>query len=177
MKKFAILLSGLALSALPCTSALADNLNFNFTGATFSGSGALTFAGSTGPAVITAATGSVMYGGSTYSLALLPVGGFAGNDNLFTGSTIAPFDFNGVGLSLVGSSNIALNLYTVPPITTNFELLGVNGGPQIGTETASYNASISATPPTTVTPEPGSLALLGTGALGVVGVLRRKLAV
>ncbi len=177
MKRLAILLSGLALSALPCTSALADDLTFNFTGSTFSGSGALTFAGSTGPALITSATGTVSYNGTDYSIALLPVGGFAGNDNMFTGDLTNPFNFNGVGLSLLGSDNLALSLYTVPPDPTNYELLGINGGPQIGTETASFNASIVPTPPPTVTPEPGSLALLGTGALGVVGVLRRKLSV
>ncbi len=174
MKKLAILLSGLALSALPCATALADDLNFNFTGGTFSGSGALTFTNATG--LITSATGTVSYMGSNYSIALIPVNGFAGNDNLFSGNTSLPFDFNGVGLSLLGSSNIALSLYNVPPSTTPYELLGVNGGPQIGTENASFNATVSATPIST-TPEPGSLALLGTGALGAFGILRRKLSV
>ena len=194
MKRLAILLSGLALSALPCTNALASDLTFSFGNGTvqgtsgpgsvpYSGSGTLTYTttGTANTYLVTAGTGTVSYGGTTYAISLLPTGnlGFAGNDNLFFNPAPNAFDFNGVAFSLTGSPNYALSLFSaLNPATssiTDYELLGVNGGQQLSQQ---YSAiSVTLVPPSTVTPEPGSLALLGTGALGVFGILRRKLSV
>ncbi len=189
MKRLAILLSGLAISALPCTSALASNLTFSFSNGTivgtsgpasvpFSGTGNLTYTttGTTGTYLVTAGTGTVNYNGTSFAISLLPVNNFADNDNLFFNPAPNAFDFNGVGFSLTGSPNFGLSLFSAPINggTSDFELLGVNGGAQLSQQISPISVNLM---PSTVTPEPGSLALLGTGALGAFGVLRRKLSV
>ena len=45
-----------------------------------------------------------------------------------------------------------------------------------GTQFVLDNVTISATAPVTVTPEPSSFALLGTGILGVAGMMKRRFA-
>ncbi len=188
MKKLAILLTGFALSALPCTSALADTFGFNFTGPTFSANGTATYipTATTNQFLVTAGSGTLSYNGSTYALSLLPPDsmfntGFAGNDNLFFTPPNAPFNFNGIAFLVAGlTPNTGLNLFTdTPPggTLTYFELLGIITGNQISQETSPISITLNPTPtPGTVTPEPGSLALLGTGALGAFGILRRKFA-
>lgn len=171
MKKLAILLSGLAISAMPCTSALAES--FSFSGPTFSASGNFTYTttATSGVFLGSTITGSALVGGTTVSITgLAPVASFLGNDNLYyTGAAAAaltggrPFDFDGFAFTL--SNGDAITLYST--MGTDYEILGnFSNGAQIATQSAPIN----------VTPEPGSLALLGTGALGLVGVLRRKFA-
>ena len=171
MNKLAILLSGLALSAMPCTSALADN--FSFSGSTFSASGSFTDTTTATPGVFlgNTITGSALIGTTVATITgFAPVTTFLGNDNLYyTGAAAIaltggrPFDFDGFAFTL--SNGDAITLFS--DTGGDFEILGnFSTGAQIATENA----------PISITPEPGSLALLGTGALGVVGILRRKFA-
>ncbi len=171
MKKLAILLSGLAISAMPCTAALADT--FSFSGSTFSASGNFTYSNTATSGVFlgNTITGSALIGTTVATITgLAPIAGFLGNDNLYyTGAAAValtggrPFDFQGFAFTL--SNGDAITLFS--DRGSDFEILGnFATGAQIASESAPIN----------VTPEPGSLALLGTGALGVVGVLRRKFA-
>lgn len=171
MKKLAILLSGLAISAMPCTSALADT--FSFSGPTFSASGNFTYANTAAAGVFLGSTisGTALIGTTVATITgLAPIAGFLGNDNLYyTGAAAAaltggrPFDFQGFAFTL--SNGDAITLFSDGG--ADFEILGnFSNGAEIATETS----------PISVTPEPGSLALLGTGALGFVGILRRKFA-
>lgn len=179
MKKLAILLGGLALSALPCTSALAES--FSFTGSTFSASGNFNYSNTAAAETFlgTSVSGTAVVNGSTTNITgIAPLQSFLGNDNLFfTGNAAAantdgrPFDFKGFAFTL--SNGDAVTLFS--DRGGDFEILGVfANGQQITTETSPISVSSS---PIGVTPEPGSLALLGTGALGAFGILRRKLAV
>jgi hypothetical protein len=77
-------------------------------------------------------------------------------------------------LSITGMGNFTgtgLVTYDSTPAQFQFTSQYV-AGQTVGTLT-SFSASASATPPPTI-PEPASLALFGTGIVGIVGLARRK---
>jgi hypothetical protein len=182
MNKCSVLVCGLALATLSSTPMFADTVfSFNFTGNStsyglpstpFSGSGEFDTQATTtaGEFKIIGVTGTI---DDLAITSLVAPGGNYGNDNLLlytAGDASASLDSNGVQVVLGDNLKYAyLFLNTTLSPAGDTELVFLNG----------EDAPISITPsisPSAV-PEPGSLALLGTGALGLIGTLRRRMAV
>lgn len=178
--KLSALLCGLVLAAIPCSSALADpvQFDFSFTGTLFSGSGVFdaTSLGN-GEYQITGISGTV---GGTSIYGILPTGtyptGFlqVANDNLLiypgTWGLNSPSYFDDAGVSFqVGTGR---NAYDVNLNDTWFVENAVAG---------SWNVTeadcITVTPAAPSVPEPSSLILLGSGMLAAAGAVRRRLTV
>jgi hypothetical protein len=184
MSRLSLAFFGLVLAALPSASALADPLtfDFSFTGANgISGSGVFT-ATSDGTnqylidSIVSGTTNTGSGAAKTISTLLAP-GNFPGtgggaNDNLllFTQSTDTySLDLNGMSYELANGAEV--NLFSVGGHGDDILLQRV-GGNQVA-ESVDLTITEVASP----VPEPGTLALLGTGVLGLAGVVRRRLAV
>jgi hypothetical protein len=173
MTRLSLALCGLLLAALPSTASRADTLSFSFgfSNSDFSGSGVL-IADSTNVAgvyQVIDASGNIFVDGITDKISgVLAVGSFPAdgpNDNLLyfpeLNSPEGAFDEFGVSFKLAGDAG-KVNLFL-----SDGEDLKLTGGKQdekIG--------EISVAP----VPEPEALTLVGTGVLGLAGLVRRRLA-
>ncbi|WP_158943935.1 PEP-CTERM sorting domain-containing protein [Granulicella sp. S190] len=170
----------LALAALSTSSvAHADTFDFSFSGIPILNSGPLFSGAGTFTATevglsdvydVTGVTGSVSTGSASSSItSLIGLGQFESNDNklIYPGILFGTkfFDFDGVSFGLANGSSVNLN-----------NLVALNTASLEGTkgDTAAEFDTISLSKNSPV-PEPNSLALFGTGILGIAGAVRLKL--
>jgi hypothetical protein len=185
-----VLLALLAL-ALPAVSlaSTVDYTNFGMLGSTAS----LTFNGTTS---CTTVTNCVVAGGTlNFSSQILDKNAtpFSGSISVTTGSlvwagsskvgstTVTQYTFTGGSISIWNSSSDLLFsssfsgtlTVTSGPTGINYSLSYAPGGVLAGGFQVAAGGVISGD--TIVTPEPGTLGLLGTGLVGLAGLVRRKL--
>jgi hypothetical protein len=179
MKRLSLGLAALALAILCTQTSKADTLfDFNFTGSQFGGSGTFTATPDGGNQyTITGISGTV--DGQTIT-GLLNANTFDHNDNFlfdpgnFFGSL--PFDQQGVSFQLGSGSHISqVNLAEGDGFLSLFTIGDLNppGKGDDSEEILDIYVGVANPPP--AVPEPGTLALLGTGMLGAAGAIRRRL--
>lgn len=203
MKRIFVLM--LLALALPISVFASDSVDFTNSGGTLSGSAAagLSLSGSTliavnglnGMGLITGSLGTLTLSTAALTSGSLAAGGMFGaggsfvitgngtngipNTTLFTGTFSGP-----VTWSLVTSGN-GNNNYTLMGAVSGtwyngVTVFGASTQLTVSTGTATFSGSADLASgdtniTVTTTPEPGSLALVGTGIIGVLGTWRRKL--
>jgi hypothetical protein len=175
MKRFSLALGALALATFCAQTSKADTFSFSFTGFSFNGAGVITATqeGNTNVYDITNITGTTDGHNIT---GLLGINTFDSNDNkLYDPGTgffgNLSFDSSGVSYKLANGDNVNIGAGGILNLQEIADLDPTQGR----NLTESVNIDVTKISSTSPAPEPGTLALLGTGILGAAGAIRRRL--
>jgi hypothetical protein len=162
----------LAVSSLAAHADTIDTFSFNSTLSTGTASGLVTFDETTG--LFTGGSITALVNGISY---LFNQNGFSGPSDTVTGFILSSANGTEFQITIPGTSNIG---YTGGQVCSSSNanacpVTGTNGDYYVtGITSGIDDFATSGSLALVSTPEPSSIALLGTGALGMAGLLRKR---